>query len=419
MRFPESLMAMESAAAAGQWARADAHAAIVAQVQPRHAGAWRIMGQAALALGHGAAAARFLARAVELDPYFDSPAESLLAQARAMKPAEPHPGPRYLVAREWGQGFWADVDHAATLMLAAELTGRTPVVWWGDTTLYRGEGSPANAWEAFFDPVSGVGAGELSAPGLSVYPPKWSRAGATGPLRNRWSGEGSRVSVLELLSRPENVVVADFYTPLATVARWAQGRVLEPLELVREARRTVGLLHPLAAQVQAARTIRAGWGTDPVVALHIRGTDKFVEAGNTQEVHETLINDAAEHCRATGARLFLLTDSASTVERLRGVLHRRLITMDATRSDGEEGLHLSRRHDGRRLGDEVLRDTLLACQCDAFYGLGWSNVASMVMRLREWPAGMCRILGPIQPEWPNPFLHEAPREDESAPPAGA
>jgi hypothetical protein len=369
------------------------------------------MGRAALAWGNRTAAARFLETSARLDPYFDNPAEELLVLARAMRPPEPHPGPRYLVIREWGEGFWSDVDHALSMLWVAEASGRTPVVWWGDRTLYRGVGSPENAWEAFFEPVSGAGRSEVEAAGLSVYPAKWS-AGALGRLQNRWSGPGARVSGLELLSRPENIVVADFHTPLCTVGRWVTGSVLSPAELVREGRRLAGLLRPVEPHRSAAATIRQGWGHEPVVALHIRGTDKFVESGDTAPVHETLINDAAERCRGTGARLFLLTDSASTVERLRSVLKRRLITMDATRSDEEEGLHLSQRHDGRVLGDEVLRDTLLACACDAFFGHGWSNLPSMVLRLRDWPAGACNILGPIQPEWPNAFAHELDRSDD-------
>ena len=39
---------------------------------------------------------------------------------------------RYIVAREWGFGFWSDMGHILSVLLIAEITGRIPVIHWGN-----------------------------------------------------------------------------------------------------------------------------------------------------------------------------------------------------------------------------------------------------------------------------------------------
>jgi hypothetical protein len=98
-------------------------------------------------------------------------------------------------------------------------------------------------------------------------------------------------------------------------------------------------------------------------------------------VNAALEADALRRVDELGARLFLLTDSQTTRNRLSLCLGSRLLMTKAIRSDDIVGLHLSGRHDPRRLGEEVMVDTYLAARCDEFFGCTASNVACMVARM--------------------------------------
>jgi len=43
---------------------------------------------------------------------------------------------KFLLIKAWGYGFWSDVSHVLGQLLVAELTGRTPIVHWGQNSLF-------------------------------------------------------------------------------------------------------------------------------------------------------------------------------------------------------------------------------------------------------------------------------------------
>src|SRR5690606_13697462 len=78
---------------------------------------------------------------------------------------------------------------------------------------------------------------------------------------------------------------------------------------------------------------------------------------------------------------------------------------EAVRATGPVGLHFREGADGRRLALEVIRDVYLAARCDAFVGLGPSNVSHMVYHLKDWPDQRCVLLGEVRHRRPNAALH--------------
>src|SRR6185369_9336436 len=97
---------------------------------------------------------------------------------------------------------------------------RTSLVWWGAQSRFSSDAA-ANAWEQFFAPVSAATLADLAP--LKRFPAKWrgeSAQSLSGPLRNRWSGEGSRLAGLDLLDRDEDVVVSDFHTGMKALLPW-------------------------------------------------------------------------------------------------------------------------------------------------------------------------------------------------------
>jgi protein O-GlcNAc transferase len=63
------------------------------------------------------------------------------------------------------------VSHVLGQCLLAEITGRLPVVQWGGNSLFSDHPS-SNAFETFFEPVSGCNIKEIATGCPSCYPPK-------------------------------------------------------------------------------------------------------------------------------------------------------------------------------------------------------------------------------------------------------
>jgi hypothetical protein len=59
-----------------------------------------------------------------------------------------------------------------------------------------------------------------------------------------------------------------------------------------------------------------------------------------------------------------------------------------------------------RLGVEVIKDTYAGAACDYFVGLGCSNVAAMVVFLKNWRDEDLHIIGDISITMENWFLHD-------------
>ena len=91
----------------------------------------------------------------------------------------------------------------------------------------------------------------------------------------------------------------------------------------------------------------------------------------------------------------------------------RLITTECLRTSTAQGLHYSEQPERVRLGVEVVVDMYLAARCDAFVGVGTSNVAAMVEHLKDWAPGALTLLSPSLHYVRNPFLHRWQLSEEA------
>ncbi len=356
-------------------------AAMATQDAPKDAASWNLFAKVAIASKQRDVAMRMVERALAIDPYFKA-ANKNRKLVEAMATAKPTER-RFLVIREWGAGFWSDVGFVVAGCLLARIAGREPVVWWGDSSLFRGEA--ANAWEQFFEPVSAARMQECA--GLSTWPAKW-QGDATGAMRNRWGGEDSRLTGVHHMARDERVCVFDFYHDVYMMRQWlAEGDPLlgKPATAVVRAM-TRACIKPLRQHVEAAEAFareRLGGGA---IAVHLRGLDKPGELGaELQESHEKAIARVdALLAQRPEAKVLLLTDDAQVLARMQAKYASRLVTTDVIRGSGERGLHLSREHDGARLGREVLVDALIALHAEHFVGLAGSNVSYYIAAMKDW-----------------------------------
>jgi protein O-GlcNAc transferase len=355
-------------------------------------------------------------RAIAVNAYH-KPARRVLDELA--KPFESPPGgQKYLVIKCWGTGFWSDMRHVMGQLVLAELSGRTPIVHWGERCLFapwsvpgpniaekpKGEVAADGAWGFFYEPVSNVRLADIAGRGLRMYPPCWSdeniwleqnidRAkGLTAP----WD--------LYCLNRPEAIVVSNIPINLWDIAQWIRpGQPyfgLSPEALFCEAmKKWLKPVPEVRAAIEEFCT-RHGIGdaAHPTVALHMRGTDKVLEdveiaAHNTKLI---ALTDATLRSTPT-ARVFLLTDTEKTVSTLRARWGAdRVLATDCIRSGDKEAVHFTRREeafDSSRLGREVMIDAGIAARCDGFYGLARSNVSCVIASMKHWTPGSVNLLG--------------------------
>jgi hypothetical protein len=318
-----------------------------------------------------------------------------IARRLGLDKAVPRPAPAYQVIRGWGAGFWADVGHVALQTIFAESQGRIPIVFWGRESRYYQPGA-GNAWDLYFEPMSTVPMAEAEAPGLSYFPGKWTGANLRVPRLNKDSGEGSRVSSLYFLSRPEQVLVSDYYTEPDDVFPWlpaghAWSGIDPEAAFGAFYRERLRLKPPLALPLDSmARQLLKD---RPMLAVHYRTQSslKILESQDREsvgiEAYFPVIDRHLDANRAGG--IFAITDFAPAHAALKERYGARVTRRAVSRltEAGQISLEWQTHIDGRRLAIEVIFDAYLAARCDAFVGDGASGVSNAVCRLKAWPEG--------------------------------
>ncbi|QXE90352.1 tetratricopeptide repeat protein [Geomonas subterranea] len=357
----------------------------------------RTLGAVALAIGQPGAAAAALSRALEQGD--DSRATRILlvkAQQAAELPPQRPQGERLLLIKAWGYGFWSDVNHVLGQLLAAEMTGRSPVVHWGTNSLFSDD-PLENAFNNFFEPVSQVTINDVISRRRSFYPPKWQRDNVRHENLAKFDGPWSRCSALWNLERNEEVVVSDFHYAVNDLAPWIpaghplHGRSTEEIYLYLFDRY-------LKVQPRILERVEAFYRQQlagaPVVGLHVRGGDKVGEDPGLARLNALYLPELERLLRETPqARIFLSTDDDRILARYRERFGSRLVYTVSTRTANVQGVHYQKQASRRALGEEVLIDTLLAARCDRFLGNGLSNVSLAVAQMRRWTPGTCRLFG--------------------------
>lgn len=313
-----------------------------------------------------------------------------------LPPREQPTAPRYLLIKAWGFGFWADLDHVYGSLLLAELTGRIPVVHWGQNSLFRGPDT-ANAFECFFEPVSGLRWDDLIEPELSYFPAKWNAETLARENHHKWSGAGSRLTGLYALERPENVVVSDFHIKLNDLIPWIPPSSplhgLDRNSLYRHLYQKYIRLRPeVLARADAwwqARMAGRAW-----LAVHVRGTDKGQEVAHLKELNAAYATRIDQILSVhPSLSIFLMTDSAQILQDYKARYGNKVVFTDCQRGQGDTGVHLEG-HPGILMGEQVLLDACLATRCDFFLGNGSSNVSTGIRHLKPWRKGTFFVVGP-------------------------
>ncbi|MGI6667963.1 MAG: O-fucosyltransferase family protein [Acetivibrionales bacterium] len=297
---------------------------------------------------------------------------------------------RFLLIKSWGCGFWSDVDHVMGQLLAAELTGRIPVVYWGTNSLYS-ESFKGNAFELYFEPVSGFTVEDLNQAGFTYYPPIWNGKNLTVEDLDKVAWNYRNLG--DMMQSEANVVVSDvhyFIRPILHYipkSHWAYGMTAQQIYRCLFDK-YIRLKPDIKEEIQQFYD-EFMKDSKPLLGVHIRGGDKVREVENLSHLnkryHKTIQNFIN---RYDIQKILVLTDCEEILADFRKRYGRMVIFTDCKRgqiSDTENAPHLTSYSERRRKGIEIIKDTCLASMCDFFIGNGYSNVSYTVKRLRDWP----------------------------------
>ena len=379
--------------AAGQLAAAEIACRELLDLAPGDAALLHLLGYIAAQAGERDAAIAYFQAALQAEPDNERIRENLLAAQRMSPPAPPR-GERYLLIKGWGFGFWADMAHVAGSLLLAEITGRTPLVYWGPESRFSDK-SQSDAFTHYFEPVSEVPLQQLAGmQNASFFPPRWHAGNLTQSGVSKWEGKGSRAGAVFFLNRPETIAVSDFNIGVVHVMPWIpphhalHGKSLEEIHRYLTAKYLRPRPDIAAACDQFYQTHLAG---APFVAVHLRGSDKAREDANLDATNRELF--AALDAVNPSWPIFLMTDDAHCLARMKARYGGRIVATDCQRTDTDEGVHYLPTVDPVRAGREIMIDTYLALRADNFIGNGRSNVSAMIAVLKEWPPGALTLIG--------------------------
>ena len=307
------------------------------------------------------------------------------------------PNDKFLLIKAFGWGFWADMDHLVGQLLAAELTNRIPVVYWGPNSLYS-ESMSTNAFELYYEPVSNYTIWDIARPGFTFYPPIWNYKNLMvedlDKIANAYRNLGG------MMSSDADVVVSDvhhfarFFMFFIKKDHWTYG--MTPLLICRQLIKKYLKLKPdIVMEIEEFSNAHFRDG-EPILGVHVRGTDKILEVYNLSQFNKRYHAEIKKFLDKYDVRkIFLSTDTQEVLDEYKRLYGSMIISTDCGRGSGistDIAPHVKDYADRRRKGIEILKDTYLATKCDFFVGNGYSNVSFFVNRLKDWPESHISLL---------------------------
>lgn len=379
--------------AAGKLAAAEIACRELLDLEPRDAAALHLLGYIAAQVGMRDPALSYFQAALDIEPDNARIRDNLKAVGNMPQPSLP-PGERFLLIKSWGFGFWADMVQVLGSLLLAEITGRIPLVYWGTDSRFSDK-SERDAFTHYFEPVSTATLQQLvRMPKPGFFPPRWNAGNLTQTGVPKWEGKGSRAGAVYFLNRPETIAVSDFHIGVVNIMPWIpashpmHGKPLEEIYLYLTAK----YLRPHPDIVAACDAFFAAHlAKGPYIALHMRGSDKAIEDLELDATNRMLLQalDASD----PSWPIFLMTEDAQCLARMRAAYGSRIIATDCQRTDTTEGVHYLPTVDPVRAGREVMIDTWLALRADRFIGNARSNVSAMIAVMKDWRSGACTVIG--------------------------
>ena len=340
-------------------------------------------------------------------------------------------GDRFLLIKPWSYRLWSDVEHVLGQLLIAEITNRIPVVFWPTHCLHNGF-IHTNGFELYFEPVSEYSIFDLTKPEYTFYPPFWDADNllVEDTTKDNWMYR----SIGDLISSDANVVIGDVYFSISEIIPFVKkdndAYGMTATEIYRYLfRKYIRIKRDSLAEVQG---FYHAWLREwhPLLAVHVRreeedmlidirkdiadehywrrnsrkygsrypkenkrkyrflGKGKLLKA-NTQ--YHSEINKLMN--KYSIRKIFLLTDSKEVVEEHREKYDDMVVCTSCKRLTADDPAYsIENPVVKRRRGIEVIKDALLAAQCDFFIGNDFSGLSRAISRIKDWPEENIRLL---------------------------
>lgn len=304
---------------------------------------------------------------------------------------------RFLLIKSWGCGFWSAMEHVSGELLIAELTDRTPVIFWGADSLYASD-NPIfkDAFTMYFLPVSNYTIEDVINEHYTYYPSRWNRYNLRLP--------GAVIladldDVPSRFSRHENVLVSSIHTALHYFE-----------SMINESHPVHGLgfedkhryiynkyfkLQPYLSDEIEKFYLKSMKHKHPILGVHVRGSDKIKERPHLQQLNASYFPEIDSHLKNDPtASIFLLTDSEIILKKYKELYGDKIIHTDAVRTtDDNVSVHSDLPYcNKRQKGIDIIKDTYLALKCDHFIGASYSNVSLAISRLKDWSKGTITLI---------------------------
>jgi hypothetical protein len=313
---------------------------------------------------------------------------------------------RFLLIKSWGYDLWADVEHVMGQLLAAELTGRIPVVYWGMESMYS-ESISTNAYELYFEPVSPYSIDDVVHPDSTYYPPVWNfrNVMSEDPDKLKWKHR----DLGSMMASNADVVVSDVHYPITSIIPWIPAGhpmfSMTPHQIYRRLYERYLVTKPeVNKKVQEFINANPNFRDEkPIVGAHVRGNALVHEVNQLYSANNFYIPNIWQFFNKYSARhLFLITDSKHIEKEYKGLYYNDVLIVSDSKKRPFRGPirqcntnYPNKRHKGvEQIKDtfEVLKDTYLALQCDFFVGNGYSSLSNTVLRLKNWPETNIKLL---------------------------
>lgn len=330
---------------------------------------------------------------------------------------------RFLLIKTWTYTLWGDIDHVLGQLLIAEITNRTPVIYWPTHCIYKGS-VQTNGFELYFEPVSEYSIFNLVKPEYTYYPPIWDSDNLLVEDQNRETWIYRNIG--DIIGSDANVVVGDAYysvhelVPFIKKDNSAYGMTIEQTYHYLF-NKYIKVKPDIEAEIQNYYNsfLKNNGAT---LAVHVRKVeDEIYDARNdkyyrneylymlSEKYHKKQISKPKKvrtflrkgkikkpngiyHSeirkyiqKYNVKKVFLLTDSEAVVKEYQEIYGPMLLFTDCKRikSHNKES-YMENPMVKRRRGAEIIMDTYIAAKCDFFIGNDFSRLSHTVARMKDW-----------------------------------
>ncbi|WP_339149681.1 MULTISPECIES: O-fucosyltransferase family protein [unclassified Sutcliffiella] len=300
---------------------------------------------------------------------------------------------KYLLIKAWGAGFWSDIEHVMGQMLFSEISGRIPIVYWGEGSNYASDNPiEEDAFSLFFKPLSQYKVNNIENKSLSFYPKRFKFNNLRSFMRR---DKTEKNITADWLKKTENVIVSRHHCSLNQLRKI----IPEGNKLFHKSneeiysylyKKYLKILPTIQKDIDTFES--KNFKNKHILAVHIRGTDKIAEVPNLLELHQQFpqaINDYFK--MQPTAYLFLMTESQEILNQYKNLYGSKLIYTKCLRISNNDQNIYKINYSKNLKGREILIDTILATKCNYFIGSN-SNVTNAVIRLGNWSAKKYRLI---------------------------